>query len=143
MRKINEIILHCSATREKQDIKTSTIKQWHLKQGWSDIGYHYVIELDGSIHFGRPENVIGAHCKGHNSFSIGICYVGGLDEKGNSKDTRTEAQKQSMYKLVKELMGRFNLSIDKIHCHNEYAKKDCPCFKIDTFRKELEEYNKK
>lgn len=138
MRKIDKIILHCAATPEGKDIKTATIKEWHLKQGWSDIGYHYVIELDGSIHYGRQEDIIGAHCKGQNNFSIGICYVGGLTEDGKkAKDTRTEAQKQSLYRLVKELMTKYNLTIEDVHCHNEYAKKDCPSFKIETFRNEI------
>lgn len=136
MRKINKIILHCSATKEGVDVKTSTIKKWHLDQGWSDIGYHYVIELDGSIHNGRSEDTIGAHCKGQNSFSIGICYVGGLDKDGKSKDTRTDAQKTAMNKLVKEILGRYELTIDDVYCHNQFAKKDCPCFTIDNFKKE-------
>lgn len=138
MRKITSIILHCAATPEGKDIKTSDIKQWHLKQGWSDIGYHYVIELDGSIHYGRPESTIGAHCKGYNNFSIGICYVGGLTSDGKkAKDTRTEAQKKSLYKLVNELMNKYNLTLSDVHCHNEYAKKDCPSFNITTFRNEI------
>lgn len=79
MRKINKLIVHCSATPEGRDVKTETIKDWHVNGNhWKDIGYHYVIELDGSIHKGRDENVIGAHCSGQNANSIGICYVGGV-----------------------------------------------------------------
>ena len=73
MRKINKLIVHCSATPEGRDVKTETIKDWHVNGNhWKDIGYHYVIELDGSIHKGRDENVIGAHCSGQNANSIGI-----------------------------------------------------------------------
>ena len=76
-RAINEIIIHCSATAEGKDYTTSQIKQWHLARGFSDIGYHWVIYRDGSIHQGRDESKVGAHCTGHNSYSIGVCYIGG------------------------------------------------------------------
>ena len=80
MRTIDKIILHCAATKEGRDIKTETIKSWHVKgNGWSDIGYHYVIELDGTVKKGRPMHRSGAHTKGHNTGSIGVCYVGGID----------------------------------------------------------------
>lgn len=75
------IIIHCSATREGQDIKAKTIKQWHKARGFSDIGYHYIIDLDGTIEKGRDESLVGAHCIGKNAISIGICYVGGCDSK--------------------------------------------------------------
>ena len=101
MRKIDKIILHCAATPEGRDVKTETIKSWHVKgNGWSDIGYHFVIELDGTIRNGRPVERIGAHTKGHNATSIGICYVGGVDKNKTPKDTRNEAQRQSMDELI-------------------------------------------
>ena len=91
MREIKKIIVHCADTPEGRDVRTAEIKRWHTEErGWSDIGYHWVVELDGSLHAGRPEEVSGAHCKGHNSDSIGICYVGGSDASGNPKDTRTQ-----------------------------------------------------
>ncbi len=137
-RKINEIILHCSATPEGKDFTTSQIKSWHLQRGFSDIGYHYVIYRDGSIHNGRDVNVSGAHCTNHNAKSIGICYIGGLDTTGKkAKDTRTDAQKKSLVNLVKQLMNIYKLSASAVHCHNEYANKACPSFKITDFRKEL------
>lgn len=76
-RNIKEIIVHCSATPEGKDFTVADIKRWHLARGFSDIGYHYVIYRDGSIHVGRSENISGAHCTGHNTISIGICYIGG------------------------------------------------------------------
>lgn len=137
-RTINEIILHCSATPEGKDYSVDTIRKWHLERGFSDIGYHYVIYRDGSINTGRDVNISGAHCTNHNSKSIGICYVGGLDSSGKkAKDTRTNAQKKSLVKLVKQLMSMYNLSASNIHCHNEYANKACPSFSINDFRKEL------
>lgn len=132
------IILHCSATKEGQDFKATDIRKWHRAQGWQDIGYHYVIDLDGTVEVGRNEQYIGAHCNGKNSISIGICYVGGLDSKGNPIDTRTQEQKTSMLKLVKELLDKYELTKNDVHCHNEFAKKACPCFNIGTFRKEFE-----
>jgi N-acetylmuramoyl-L-alanine amidase len=81
MRPINKIIIHCSATPEGRDVKIDTIRQWHIDKGWADIGYHYVIELDGQIQAGRPVELLGAHCLGQNKFSIGVCYVGGMDKK--------------------------------------------------------------
>ena len=137
-RTINEIILHCSATPEGKDYSVDTIRKWHLQRGFSDIGYHYVVYRDGSIHSGRDVNISGAHCTNHNSKSIGVCYIGGLDFTGkNAKDTRTEEQKKSLVNLVKQLISVYKLSISNVHCHNEYANKACPSFKINDFRKEL------
>ena len=85
MRKIDKIIIHCSATKEGRDISTETIRSWHVKgRGWRDIGYHLVIELDGSLKVGRPLHKIGAHTLGENEHSIGICYVGGVDSDNTS-----------------------------------------------------------
>lgn len=129
MRKINKIIVHCSATPEGRNVKTETIRDWHVNGNhWNDIGYHYVIELDGSVHIGRSEGTIGAHCSGQNTNSIGVCYVGGLAKNGASKDTRTEAQKKSLIELLKKLKTKYPTAT--IHGHNEFAAKDCPCFNV-------------
>lgn len=137
-RNINEIILHCSATVEGKDVTVEQIRNFHLKtRGWQDIGYHYVIYRDGSVHKGRDINVAGAHCIGHNAESVGICYIGGLDANMKAKDTRTEAQKKALNKLVKEVMNEYNIPLSSVHCHNEFANKACPCFKIAEFRNNL------
>ena len=126
-RKIKEIIVHCSATPEDKDYSVDTIRQWHLQRGFSDIGYHYIIYRDGSIHTGRDESVIGAHCKGHNSNSIGVCYIGGVAADGKTpKDTRTTEQKQSLVKLLKELKAKYPQA--SIHGHRDFANKACPSF---------------
>lgn len=132
MRKINKLIVHCSATPEGRDVKTETIRDWHVNGNhWKDIGYHYVIELDGSVHKGRDESVIGAHCSGLNADSIGICYVGGVDKDCKTpKDTRTEAQKQSLIKLLKGLKQKYTGAV--IYGHRDFAKKDCPSFDAKT-----------
>ena len=130
MRKIDQIIIHCSATPEGRHVTVEEIRRWHKKRGWRDIGYHYVIYLDGTIHAGRPICQMGAHCKGHNAHSIGICYVGGLDGNGKAKDTRTTFQKESLKSLVAQLKAQFpNVTI---HGHNEFARKACPCFNVKT-----------
>ena len=126
-RNIRELIVHCSATPEGKDYSVDTIRQWHLQRGFSDIGYHYVIYRDGSIHIGRDESIIGAHCTGHNTNSIGICYIGGCASDGiTPKDTRTEAQKNSLLKLLSELKKKYPKAV--IHSHKDYANKACPSF---------------
>ena len=125
-RSINLIIVHCSATKEGMDYTVADIKKWHLARKFSDIGYHYVIYRDGSVHNGRDVNISGAHCEGYNSHSIGICYIGGLDKNGKPKDTRTDAQKTSLLKLLKTLKGMYPKAT--IQGHKEYANKACPCF---------------
>ena len=126
-RNIKELIVHCSATPEGKDYSVDTIRQWHLQRGFSDIGYHYVIYRDGSIHIGRDESVIGAHCTGHNTNSIGVCYIGGVATDGKTpKDTRTAEQKQSLIKLLKELKIKYPQA--SIHGHRDFANKACPSF---------------
>ncbi len=136
MRIINEIIIHCSATPEGKDYTVEQIKQWHKQRGFSDIGYHYVIYRDGSIHSGRPIERIGAHCLKHNAHSIGVCYIGGVAKDGKTpKDTRTDAQKESLIKLIKELKAKYPKAT--VHGHREYANKACPCFDAKNEYKNL------
>ena len=126
-RTIKELIVHCSATPEGKDYSVDTIRQWHLQRGFSDIGYHYIIYRDGSIHIGRDESIIGAHCTGHNTNSIGVCYIGGCASDGKTpKDTRTTEQKQSLVKLLKELKTKYPQA--SIHGHRDFSSKACPSF---------------
>ena len=129
MRKITKIILHCSATKEGKNFTAKDIDQWHRRQGFQMIGYHYVILLDGTVEIGRPLEIPGAHTYGHNADSIGICYIGGLDHDGKPKDTRTPEQRKAMKKLIDNLLVRYANAT--VHCHNEFANKECPCFKIE------------
>ena len=138
MRRIDEIIIHCSATVEGKDFKAKDIDKWHKQKGWNGIGYHYVIDLDGTIERGRDENVSGAHTVGHNAHSIGIVYIGGLDKNGKAKDTRTPEQKEALWSLLRELLCKYPKAT--IHGHNEFAKKYCPCFNV---QKEFEIINLK
>jgi|TARA_E500000318_G_scaffold111115_2_gene128546 N-acetylmuramoyl-L-alanine amidase len=127
MRSIDKIIVHCSATPEGRDVSVDTIKKWHVDDNkWSDIGYHYVIELDGGVHYGRNCEISGAHCKGHNSKSIGICYVGGVDANQNPKDTRTDKQVIALHNLIKDLKTKYPDSI--VYGHRDFSSKACPSF---------------
>ena len=131
MRKINEIIVHCAATREGRDFTVEDITRWHKARGFATIGYHYVIYRDGSIHEGRPLEQIGAHCVGHNKHSIGICYIGGCASDGKTpKDTRTPEQKEALLALLRRLKARFPNAT--IHGHRDFAAKACPSY--DAFR---------
>ena len=134
MRKINMIVVHCSATREGKDYSVETIRRWHLKRGWRDIGYHYVVQNDeaGTVNVGRPIEQSGAHVKGLNKNSIGVCYIGGVEatrnEKGKweAKDTRTDAQKKSLEDLLCSLKTQFPDAI--IYGHRDFSTKACPSF---------------
>lgn len=132
MRDINKIIIHCSATHAEMDIDVETIRRWHVElNGWSDIGYHYVIKRDGTVQTGRPLSKIGAHCRGHNKNSIGICYVGGTLKDNTPSDTRTKEQKKALKALVKYLQKEYPNAT--IHGHNEFTdKKACPSFNVQT-----------
>lgn len=129
MRTITEIIIHCSATVEGKDYTVSDIDRWHRAKGWKGIGYHFVIYRDGSVHVGRSRSQVGAHCVGHNSISIAICYIGGLASDGKTpKDTRTKEQRDSLRALIEHLKEEFPGVT--LHGHNEFANKACPCFKV-------------
>jgi len=127
MREINKIIVHCSATREGENFEVAEIRKWHLARGFSDIGYHFYIDLYGEIHKGRDINKIGAHCKGHNRNSIGICYCGGVEADGKTpKDTRYDCQKESLTAVLRTLKAMYPNAV--IHSHNDFANKACPSF---------------
>lgn len=128
-RTIKEIIIHCSATPEGKDYTVQDIRRWHKQQGWSDIGYHYVIYRNGHIEPGRDVDIQGAHCAegGHNRNSIGVCYIGGCAADGKTaKDTRTLAQKAALLSLLMDLKAMYPGV--KIYGHRDFARKDCPSF---------------
>lgn len=146
-RKLVEIAVHCTATKEGVEVTMEDIDKWHKARGFNKqklsghyCGYHYVIALDGTIMFGRYLSETGAHVKDHNSKSIGVCYVGGLDENGKAKDTRTDEQKDTLAWVISKLKSTFK--IDKVQGHRDYSPdtdgngvvdsyewiKACPCF---------------
>ncbi|EFL88266.1 peptidoglycan-binding domain-containing protein [Ahrensia sp. R2A130] len=127
-RKLNEIVVHCAATPEGREVSVATIRKWHKARGWSDIGYHFVIGLDGKVHKGRPLSKTGAHVRGRNRGTVGICYVGGVSRDGRTpKDTRTHSQKAALLNLINSLMAEYP-SIKLISGHHDYAAKACPSF---------------
>ena len=149
MNKIDSIIIHCSSTKAGVNFKAKDIDRMHKQRGFNQIGYHYIIDLDGTIETGRPLTSWGAHCntKGfsdssYNKHSIGICYIGGLDDNGKPADTRTEAQKQALHELVAKLCKKYQIL--EILGHRDTSPdldgdgevepqewiKHCPCFDV-------------
>lgn len=127
-RKIDRIILHSTATPEGRDVDAATITRWHKNRGWSTIGYHYVVKLDGTIENGRSVHDIGAHAKGYNRTSIGVVYVGGCDDSMQPKDTRTTEQCMALANLLEALLDLYPNAT--LHGHNEFAQKACPSFNV-------------
>ena len=125
-RRINKLIIHCSAVGPHQTSSARQIDAWHRAKGWQMIGYHYVIRRDGNIESGRPADMIGAHTSGQNAYSLGICYEGGLNEFGKAADTRTPEQKATLLALLRHLKTLYPNAT--IHGHNEFACKACPCY---------------
>jgi len=137
MRDIDYIVIHCAATMPSMDVPIERVKKWHLDRGWSDIGYHYYITRDGEIHKGRKLSTIGAHVRGYNSKSIGICYEGGINESGEPEDNRTKAQKKSLLKVVQILKFVFSNAIVQGHRDFPNVNKACPSFDAKNEYKEL------
>lgn len=130
MRELNKIVIHCSATEQGKHFTVEDIRRWHLARNFSDIGYHYVIYIDGKIERGRPIKKQGAHTKGFNKDSVGICYVGGLINK-KPKDTRTIPQIHALRGLVEGLKIAFD--INEVVGHRDLSHdRACPCFDVKT-----------
>jgi N-acetylmuramoyl-L-alanine amidase len=133
MRQVNRIIVHCSATADDLDVDAYTIRKWHLDRGWNDIGYHYVIRRDGTIEEGRPEGVPGAHTKGFNHDSIGVCWVG--DKYVGWW------QYISLLHTCADLCNKYGVKVEDVTGHYEYTdQKTCPNLDMDTFRENLEQF---
>ena len=129
MRSITMVVIHCSAVRPDQLSSVAQIDSWHRERGFKfGVGYHYVIRRDGSIEAGRPEWMVGAHCVNHNKYSIGVCYEGGLDARGQPADTRTAAQKATLRRLLTDLHRRYPRAVIVGH-HDLNPQKECPCIK--------------
>lgn len=144
MRKIDMIVIHCSATRADVPLSPRQLDEMHRQRGFDGCGYHYYVRRDGEICTMRPVDRPGAHAKGYNRHSIGVCYEGGLDEQGRPADTRTELQKRSLRVLVRVLAMDFQtrrivghrdlspgLDGDGVIEPEEWTKV-CPCFDVGT-----------
>lgn len=129
MRPIHLIVIHCSATRANRSYTVDDCRRDHRDRGYADIGYHYYIARDGEVHAGRPLSQVGAHARGFNKHSIGICYEGGLDNDGRPTDTRTPPQRTSLDQLLTHLKATFPQA--RIVGHNQLnPNKACPCFEV-------------
>ncbi len=128
MRSINLIIIHCSATRCDRDFTVEDLEACHEARGFKGIGYHYYITRDGQLHFCRPERLPGAHARKYNQHSIGVCYEGGLNEKGRPADTRTPAQKATLASLLYSLKIDYPDAAIIGHRDLPWVRKSCPCF---------------
>ena len=132
MRRIDYIIIHCSATREGQELPPEALDEMHRKRGFSGTGYHYYIRRNGTVLSPRHIACIGAHVKGRNNHSIGICYEGGLDAHGHPADTRTPEQRTVLRLLVMQLRQRFPSAEVCGHCDFPDVHKACPCFDVKS-----------
>ena len=128
MREIELIVIHCSATRYNREFPVEALEACHRARGFNGIGYHYYITRDGQLHITRSETVQGAHAKHYNKHSIGICYEGGLDERGKPADTRTSAQKRTLLTLLYSLKADYPDAEILGHRDLPWVKKACPCF---------------
>lgn len=137
MRRINLIVVHCSATRCNQNFTVEDLESCHRARGYNGIGYHYYITRDGFIHPCRSEEVAGAHARHYNAHSIGVCYEGGLDENGKDKDTRTPAQKRALYTVLTSLKADYPDALILGHHDLPQVHKQCPCFDARTEYKDL------
>lgn len=125
------IIVHCAATPPNMDIGRKEINEWHVNKGWSGIGYHFVIRRNGKVEIGRAIEEIGAHAEGYNSVSVGVCLVGGVNDKNIPEANFTPAQWAALTDLLKKLKGKYPKA--KIIGHNEVAKKACPSFNVQKW----------
>lgn len=131
MRNIDTVIIHCAYTPPSMDIGVDEIRQWHKQKGWSDIGYHFVIRRDGTVEAGRTVDLAGAHAKGHNETSIGICLVGGMSDNGDAEFNFTQWQIHQMIDLVEAM--RIAHGVTKVIGHRDVSDKTCPCFDVKEF----------
>jgi N-acetylmuramoyl-L-alanine amidase len=136
MRKIDEIVIHCTATtgNDRGDVSVDEVRRWHMDgNGWSDVGYHFLIRRDGALEGGRPLDKPGAHTKGHNKTTIGIAYTGGIcPEEGTAEDTRTDEQKETLFEVLIALKRIFP-GIRAVSGHRDHpgVRKACPCFDVE------------
>ena len=132
MRCIDTIVIHCTATPEGRDVSAADVKRWHTAKGWSDIGYHFLIRLDGTIETGRPIERQGAHVRGYNAHTVGVAYAGGTDANGKPADTLTQAQYAAIVRLVEELRDSYGWMDVCGHRDFPGVRKACPSFDVAT-----------
>jgi len=132
-KKTNKIIIHYTETAEHQEYDVNDVREWHLNRGFSDIGYHFLVKLDGTVQIGRQVDLVGAHCHGQNYDSVGICYVGGKCNDGSLGDTRTPEQMKSINIVIAFVRSMYGYI--PTYGHRDFSNKDCPGFSA------IDEYN--
>lgn len=132
MREINTIIIHCAYTPVSMDVGVEEIRRWHLDRGFSDIGYHRVIRRDGTVEIGRPVEKPGAHVKGHNADSIGVCLVGGMGSREKPDCNYTASQWEALERVVIELVMRYPVA-DIVGHRDLDSGKACPVFDVSAW----------
>lgn len=131
------IVIHCAATRPSMNVGRKEIDAWHKARGWKKIGYHFVIRRDGTLETGRAVDEVGAHVEGHNSTSVGVCYVGGVNEDSlGPEDNRTPQQKARLESVVRFLLGLYPLAKIVGHCDLNSGKA-CPSFDVAAWLREI------
>lgn len=137
MRPLSEIIIHATATQPKwmegrtTREKVAEVRRWHMQdRGWKDIGYHYLIDRDGTLALGRPVDQVGAHTMDHNTGTIGVSLFGGFGSAATDEfsDNFTTGQDKALRALIKDLSAMYKIT--KVSGHNEYAAKACPGFSV-------------
>lgn len=135
-RKITDaVVVHCTATPQGRDHGVEEVRRWHRARGFEDVGYHYLVRLDGRVEVGRSEELVGAHCPdgGMNRRSVSVCYVGGVSaDMSAPQDTRTEAQRRSLRELVRRLQRKYSIPDSRVFGHRDFAPKACPSFDVRT-----------
>ena len=135
MRTVNLIVIHCSATRCNRRFTVEMLRACHnARFGNKGIGYHYYIERDGHLYKTRDESLVGIHARHYNAHSIGICYEGGLNERGQAADTRTPEQRAALIALLRSLKADYPNAEIMGHCELEGVHKDCPSFDCQEYR---------
>lgn len=130
MRKIKKIVIHCSDSPDSLDLGRREIDQWHKERGWSGIGYHFVVRRSGVVELGRDLGKTGAHVKGHNTGSVGICWIG--------RTQPTQKQYKALVELSALLGSQYRVPFDEIYGHTELDPgKTCPNLDMDRFRAEI------
>lgn len=133
MRTLDKIVIHCSATPPTMDIGVKEIRSWHVNERkWRDIGYHIVVRRDGEVELGRPLEMQGAHARGHNKTSVGVCWVGGVDKDMNPENNMTREQETELWCTVQNLMLIYGIEKAQVVGHRDLpgVTKACPSFDV-------------
>lgn len=122
------IFVHCSATKPSMNWGVREVRQSHKERGFLDVGYHFIIKRDGTVEAGREESAIGSHAKGYNHNSIGVCLIGGVDDRMKMDANFTPAQMTALRSLLVELLAKYPGSV--LRAHHDIAPKACPSFDL-------------